>query len=72
MTGTDIESSVTNWSYPLTMVPDWCDLPKENHQDGLGGCWGIARGWTSREYCQGCEYYRPEWAGLWEDFGGEA
>lgn len=47
-------------SYLLSMVPPWCQLHPECHQDGVGGCWGITFGYVDRkgkEYCDNCEYY---------------
>lgn len=29
-------------NYPLSMVPAWCRLPLSEHQDNIGGCWGIS------------------------------
>jgi len=46
--------------YPLTQVPSWCLMSPVDHQDNLGGCWGISHGLVAkegREYCKGCGYY---------------
>lgn len=48
-------------NYPLTEVPAWCYLNPIEHQDGLGGCWGISHGEVARlgeEHCKKCEYHR--------------
>ena len=49
-------------TYPLEMVPAWCGMPTKDHQDGLGGCWGISQGKVAsdgEEWCKGCEFYQP-------------
>lgn len=48
-----------NWRYELSLVPEWCRLPPEEHQDGVGGCWGISHGFVQARglaYCSGCEF----------------
>lgn len=46
-------------SYPMTEVPNWCKMSPEEHQDNVGGCWGIASGEVARkgtDHCGPCEY----------------
>jgi hypothetical protein len=55
-------TTLPGWSYPLEMVPPWCDMPKSRmgHGDGMGGCWGIASGLQALDgerYCLRCEFY---------------
>ena len=43
-------------------IPLWCTLPRLEHFDGLGGCWGISSGEVrlkGEEHCKNCEYYWP-------------
>ncbi len=47
------------------VIPAWCKMPKSYHHDGMGGCWGISRGFVEKEgeaYCLGkvviCEYWK--------------
>lgn len=47
--------------YPLEEVPVWCHMHPNDHQDGIGGCWGISYGYVAAEgeqYCKKCELYR--------------
>ena len=49
-------------TYPLEMVPQWCGMPTKDHQDGMGGCWGIYHGMVDmkgEEWCKKCEFYKP-------------
>ena len=48
------------WRYSLDVVPKWCQLPPSEHQDGIGGCWGISHGLVEAKgepYCVDCEFY---------------
>lgn len=50
---------VVKIDYPLSVVPAWCRMPIECHQDGVGGCWGIYHGEVAKHgeaHCQTCEY----------------
>ena len=45
----------------LYVIPAWCELPLSDHNDGLGGCWGISTGLveqTAGRHCDDCEYKR--------------
>jgi hypothetical protein len=60
------------WGYSLELVPAWCTLPADEHQDGLGGCWSISAGLATAAECRTCEHCAlPELDALWMDIGGE-
>lgn len=42
-------------------IPYWCGMHKDDHFDGMGGCWGISYGYVFREgrdYCKCCDLYK--------------
>ena len=42
-------------------VPYWCGMHKDDHFDGMGGCWGISSGFVfekGRDYCKCCDLYK--------------
>jgi len=50
-------------------IPEWCAMATQDHKDGLGGCWGIFKGYTDtygKQYCdkskkhEACEYFKPK------------
>lgn len=45
------------------LIPSWCMMHPDEHDDGMGGCWGISYGYVKKEgesYCSNCEYYKKE------------
>lgn len=40
-------------------IPSWCGMPKDYHEDGVGGCWGISYGYVEKKgenCCKNCGY----------------
>jgi hypothetical protein len=47
-------------------IPKWCNAPLINHNDGMGGCWGISSGYlrdSGNEWCESCEYFKKRYSG---------
>lgn len=47
--------------YPRDVIPSWCRMPLPDHEDGLGGCWGISSGQQPAQgerYCVGCDFHK--------------
>lgn len=59
------------WGYSLEMVPVWCKMTVEDHQDGIGGCWSISHGNVTEAECKTCEFYESPELAMWQDDGGE-
>ncbi len=55
-----------NFKYPYSLsldVPEWCRLPPNEHNDNMGGCWGISHGFVEKlgkDYCRTCEYNKDK------------
>ena len=46
-------------AYPPANIPEWCQMPEDEHHQCVGGCWGILHGEVvkkGKEHCLSCEY----------------
>ncbi len=42
-------------------IPEWCGMCDEEHNDGMGGCWSIGKGYVKSEVdCHSCDKYNPK------------
>ena len=43
--------------------PQWCNMSPPDHNDGMGGCWGVSGGFVYKngeDYCKSCEFYNEK------------
>lgn len=43
------------------IIPSWCQMSILDHDDGMGGCWGISGGRVKEhgeKYCGPCEFHK--------------
>jgi len=57
----EIEKSINFLKNNNYIIPEWCRLSPLEHNDGMGGCWGISGKHVEekgKEYCKNCEYFK--------------
>lgn len=46
------------------VIPKWCQMLPSDHNDGMGGCWGISYGYVAKDganWCKNCEFANKEY-----------